>query len=92
MHRSWNLFVVAMMLAVPVRSLAQHEHDHAHPVPEKFGSVHFPTSCKAEVAPAFDRAVALLHSFAYPEAGKAFGDIAANDPDCAMAEWGVAMS
>ena len=92
MYRSWSFIVAAMMLAAPARLLADHEHDHAHPVPDKFGSVHFPTSCKAEVAPAFDRAVALLHSFAYPEAGKAFGDVAAKDPECAMAEWGVAMS
>ena len=84
--------MAAMLLAAPARSLAQHEHDHAHPVPEKFGSVHFPTSCKPEVAPAFDRAVALLHSFAYPEAANEFRDIAAKDPGCAMAQWGVAMS
>jgi hypothetical protein len=81
-----------MVLVVPSLSFAQHDHDHAQAVPERFGSVHFPTSCKADLAPAFERSVALLHSFAYAEAAKAFSDIAAKDPDCAMAEWGVAMS
>src|SRR5262249_9460724 len=86
--------LAATLVVVPSRSLAQHEHEHehAHAVPEEFGSVHFPTSCKAELGPAFERAVALLHSFAYAEAAKAFSDVAAKDPDCAMAQWGVAMS
>jgi hypothetical protein len=92
-RRSWTFVVAAAMFVVaPARSFAQHEHDHSHAVPERFGSVHFPTSCKAEVGPAFERAVALLHSFAYAEAAKAFEDVAAKDPDCAMAQWGVAMS
>src|SRR5262245_332305 len=92
-RRSWSFVVVAAMLVVaPRHSFAQHEHDHAHVAPERLGSVHFPTSCKAEVGPAFERAVALLHSFAYAEAAKAFEDVAAKDPDCAMAQWGVAMS
>ena len=94
MRRSWSFVVAAVMLVAPQRSFAQHEHeqDHAHAAPERLGSVHFPTSCKAELGPAFERAVALLHSFAYAEAAKAFEDIAAKDPDCAMAQWGVAMS
>ena len=86
------LVAAALVLLAPARSLAQHEHDHAHAVPERFGTIHFPTSCKADLAPAFERAVAMLHSFAYPEAAKAFADVAAKDPSCAMAQWGIAMS
>ena len=41
---------------------------------------------------AFARGVALLHSFWYEEAEKEFVQIAKNDPTCAMAHWGVAMS
>lgn len=59
---------------------------------ERLGTVHFPTSCKAEVQPSFDRAVALLHSFWYGAAVKAFTEIGHGDPGCAMAQWGVAMS
>jgi tetratricopeptide (TPR) repeat protein len=40
----------------------------------------------------FNRAVALLHSFQYEEARRAFEAVATKDPSCAMAEWGVAMS
>src|SRR5262249_20660070 len=92
MRKSWSVVAAAMLVLAPARSFAQHEHDHPHAVPERFGSIHFPTSCKPEVGPAFERAVALLHSFAYAEAAKAFDDVAAKDPDCAMAQWGVAMS
>lgn len=65
---------------------------HNHPAPEKLGTVHFATSCAAAVRSQFDRAVALLHSFAYASAAKEFNAIAAQDAGCAMAHWGVAMS
>jgi hypothetical protein len=60
--------------------------------PEKIGRVKFPVSCAAAVQPPFERAVALLHSFWYLEAAKAFGEIAQADADCAMAYWGLAMT
>lgn len=62
------------------------------PTPEKLGLVNFPVSCKAEIKSAFTRAVALLHSFAYGEAGIAFEEIAKKDSKCGMAQWGIAMS
>jgi hypothetical protein len=60
--------------------------------PERLGTVHFPTSCRPEVAPQFDRAVALLHSFEFGAAIRAFNDVLAADSTCAMAHWGIAMS
>jgi tetratricopeptide (TPR) repeat protein len=66
--------------------------EHEHPVPEKLGTVKFPVSCSAEVQQEFERAVALLHSFAYSAAEKAFRAVLAKDPNCAMAHWGVAMT
>ncbi|WP_373517074.1 hypothetical protein [Pricia sp.] len=36
--------------------------------------------------------IALLHSFEYEEAEKAFVKVIDKDPDCVMAYWGVAMS
>ncbi len=60
--------------------------------PEKIGQVRFPVSCAAAVQKPFERAVALLHSFWYLEAAKAFTAIAQTDPDCAIAYWGLAMS
>src|SRR5215472_9356616 len=56
------------------------------------GKVSFPVSCRAEVRPAFDKGVALLHSFQYAAAEKAFNMVAQGDPQCAMAYWGLAMS
>src|ERR1700756_4352826 len=66
--------------------------EHEHPVPEKLGSVQFPTSCSSKVQKSFERAVALLHSFAYSAAEKEFRDVAAKDPSCAAPHWGVAMT
>jgi len=51
----------------------------------------FPISCTAAKAK-FDRAVALLHNFFYPETVKAFQAIIKEDLDCAIAYWGLAMS
>src|SRR6516225_1658309 len=55
------------------------------------GTVHFPISCSAMQAK-FDRAVALLHNFFYPETVKAFQAVIQEDPSCAIAYWGLAMS
>ena len=87
-----TLVLVAALALVPVRAVAQHEHDHSHPVPEKLGHINFSTSCKPEVQQTFTRGVALLHSFAYAEAAVAFAEVAAKDPGCGMAQWGIAMS
>lgn len=80
---------VALVLSMP--AIAQMEQHH-HPAPEHLGTVHFETSCTQAVQPAFDRATALLHSFAYADADKGFADVAARDPACAMAHWGRAMT
>jgi hypothetical protein len=55
------------------------------------GTVNFPISCTAAQAK-FDRAVALLHNFHYPETVKAFRAVLKDDPECAIAYWGLAMS
>jgi tetratricopeptide (TPR) repeat protein len=56
------------------------------------GQVHFTVSCTPAAQEQFDHAVALLHSFFWPETIKAFTAVAATDPDCAMAYWGIAIS
>jgi len=68
------------------------DHQHHHARPEKLGTITFPVSCAPASQAPFARAVALLHSFWYDEAEKAFAAVAAADPACAMAHWGVAMS
>ena len=67
--------------------VAQSDHDG-----HEYGFVHFEISCSADAQQRFDRAVAMLHSFFYPETDKAFEAIAAQEPSCAMAQWGVAIS
>jgi len=86
--------LVLLSPAVPPASAQEAEHHHGHPAPEaeKLGTVHFPVSCRSEVRAEFERGVALLHSFAYPTAAATFAAIAASDPGCGMARWGVAMT
>lgn len=69
---------------------AQHG-DHRHDASE-LGRVNFSVSCTPSAQKKFNRAVAWLHSFEYEEAEKAFTEVAATDPRCGMAHWGVAMS
>jgi tetratricopeptide (TPR) repeat protein len=56
------------------------------------GTVDFPVSCAPAVQAEFTRGVALLHSFFYEEARRIFTGVAEKDPNCAMAQWGIAMT
>jgi hypothetical protein len=67
-------------------------HHHENLTAAQLGTVSFPVSCAPSVQKPFERGVALLHSFWYEEAEKEFQQIAKDDPRCAMAHWGVAMS
>lgn len=58
----------------------------------QFGELKFSLSCNYETRATFDLAVAMLHSFQYTEAEKAFVKVIDDDPNCPMAYWGVAMS
>jgi tetratricopeptide (TPR) repeat protein len=66
--------------------------DHAHGPHGELGRLSFPTSCSAAAQPVFERGVAMLHSFWFDQAQRTFGEAAAADPSCAMAQWGVAMT
>ncbi len=57
---------------------------------DKLGKVEFSNSCTPAVQEKFLRAVAMLHSFYYSAAERAFEDVAAEDNSCAIAAWGVA--
>lgn len=60
--------------------------------PEQLGTVSFSVSCSPAVQASFNRGVALLHDFWYAESQPQFERIAHEDPGCAMAHWGIAMS
>lgn len=68
------------------------EESHDHGVPERLGKVSFNISCSPGVQAEFNRGVALLHSFAYQRANAVFQHVASEDPTCAMAHWGIAMT
>jgi tetratricopeptide (TPR) repeat protein len=59
---------------------------------ERLGKVEFANTCSAAVQAQFDRGVALLHDFWYEEAKRQFQDIYSQDPNCAIAHWGAALS
>jgi tetratricopeptide (TPR) repeat protein len=83
--------VLASALFLVPRLFCQEQHHHAL-TDEEIGSIHFSTSCRTDLAENFNRAVALLHSFQYEQARQSFTEISGQDPQCAMAQWGVAMS
>lgn len=86
-HR-WRL--LSFLVAVVSIAAAQEAHDH--PAPEILGKVSFPVSCNPAVQAEFNRGVALLHSFAYTAAAESFRAVADQDPNCALAHWGIAMT
>ena len=57
----------------------------------QFGVANFEISGDENLQQEFNLAVELLHSFEYDESEKAFAKIIDEQPDCAMAYWGVAM-
>ena len=56
------------------------------------GTVKLRRSCGPDAQAGIDQATALLHSFFYDEARRVFAEVAAKEPGCAMAHWGVAMT
>ena len=59
---------------------------------QELGRVHFETSCTSQAQERFDRGLAMVHSFFYPNTVQAFTEAAAADPQCAIAYWGIAIS
>jgi tetratricopeptide (TPR) repeat protein len=84
------LFTLSSVTAVFAADDQGHHHEDL--TPAQLGTVSFPVSCNPAVQKPFERGVALLHSFWYEEAEKEFIQISADDPHCAMAHWGIAMS
>jgi hypothetical protein len=86
------MWVCGAVALAPVDALAQHEQHGGGADAVGAAHVAFETSCSPAVKADFNKAVALLHSFWFPQAAAAFRDIATRDPDCAMAHWGVALA
>ncbi|MDP9268342.1 MAG: hypothetical protein M3P27_08480 [Acidobacteriota bacterium] len=90
--RNRGVILLAIVLSLPAFADEAHQHAAVPPAGGNYGTVHFPTSCTAAAQPRFERAVAILHSFGYETARRAFEEVAKQDPQCAMAWWGVAMT
>jgi hypothetical protein len=82
---------LALGLAAPAARAAD-AHDHGHAKSEALGRVHFAVTCTPAAQQAFDRAMALQHSFWYQAAKQGFAQVLAADPRCVMAYWGRALS
>jgi tetratricopeptide (TPR) repeat protein len=91
MRRFLSVGLISLISACPSALWANEGHPHDHSA-ENLGTVSFPTSCAPSVQKPFERGVALLHSFWFDEAFKQFQSVAAQDPQCAIAYWGEAMS
>jgi hypothetical protein len=97
MKRIVGLLFCWSLVALPAHAGAafaddDQSHHHEELTASQLGAVTFPVSCAVSVQKPFERGVALLHSFWYEEAEKEFTQIAVDDPRCAMAHWGIAMS
>jgi tetratricopeptide (TPR) repeat protein len=74
-------FIAVSLLAVSLTSGQQ---------ASKLGKVEFPNSCSPAVQEKLLRGIAMLHSFYYSAAQRAFEEVAAEDNSCGIAAWGYA--
>ena len=58
---------------------------------ERLGNLSFPTSCDPKVQAEFERGVAMIHSYWFLIARRTFEGVLQQDPNCAIAYWGIAM-
>jgi tetratricopeptide (TPR) repeat protein len=85
--RLLSAFTLVLLVGGPV-TLAHAQAAHS----DHLGQVQFSTSCQRATQEDVNRAVALLHSFWFDASAKAFESVTQQDPNCAMAYWGVAMT
>ena len=68
-----------------------HEHgSHEYAGHEMVGAVTFANSCSPAVQQDLARGIAMLHSFWYSAGESTFRAVLAQDPGCAIADWGIA--
>ena len=67
-------------------SIAQDDTD------QKFGTVHFATSCNETAQRRFDRAMRYQQSFWYRASKEIYEETLKADPECGIAYWGMALS
>jgi hypothetical protein len=87
-----KLIPIAAAVLVAFASAPAFGHDEPQQNQSRLGQVLFKTSCTPEAQKEFERALAMLHSFWFPETVNAFAAIPRTDPQCAIAYWGLAVS
>jgi tetratricopeptide (TPR) repeat protein len=94
MARMTKTLLASGVVAFLVAGGVARGQDHAgHGAPaDRLGSVTFANTCAEAVKPQVNRGVALLHSFWFDEAIRAFTDVATRDPKCGIAQWGIALA
>jgi tetratricopeptide (TPR) repeat protein len=91
MMRKTVATVSGTLFAFAAGGLLAHDDSQAEKK-ENYGRVIFSTSCTAEAQKEFEKGLAQLHSFFFPETVKTFSAIPQMDPTCAIAYWGIAIS
>lgn len=86
------LLLAVCALALAISAQGKQNQYPSSESEEGFGRVHMDISCAPTVAAQFDRALALLHNFWYARALERFNQVLKQDPECAMAYWGAAMT
>ena len=98
MSRRFRWLTLLLLLAMPVQADEPH---HGLPGPgndtvplfDNLGSYHHPITTSSPLARRyFDQGLRLVYAFNHDEAIRAFREAARLDPDCAMAQWGVALA
>ena len=80
-----------LITSVAVASLFTSSIAVAHDKEDQLGKVTFATSCNPKAHAQFETGVAMLHSYWFGEARKAFDAALKDDPNCAIAYWGIAL-
>jgi hypothetical protein len=87
--------VGAVFAGMAAQAALAHDEDPAQApgrAPEQLGKVNFPTSCDPAVQAQFERGVALLHSFWFPEGRRTLLEVIKADPSCSIAYWGLGVN
>jgi tetratricopeptide (TPR) repeat protein len=86
LNRIFAVFISFVGLSFVQSAVGQEETD------QRFGTVHFATSCNETAQRRFDRAMRYQHSFWYQSSREIFEEVIKADPECGIAYWGIALS
>ena len=79
------VFTGATLISLALPALGQSDD-------KTLGTVHFETSCNPEAQKLFDHGMLYQHSFWYRASQSVFEDVLKADPECGIADWGIALS